>query len=310
MTAPYTIHPDFAKLPGFTLKFRQPLLGIINTIARIQCFFVKRSLNVALENHTLTRPDGSTLPVFTLTPPGVGDDAPALVYYHGGGFGITHAGLHITNCQRYAIESGCKILFTDYRLAPGKPFPYGFDDCYQTLEWALQNTSRLGIDPQRIAVGGDSAGGAFAAGVAQKARDEKLAAPCAQLLIYPVTDHTCSTESATAFVDVPVWNAVSNRHMWAMYLKNFPGDQPPAYAAAGHGSAANLPLSYVETAEFDPLRDEGQAYAKALKDNGVKVVEHYVAGGVHGYDAMVKSEVTQQGMQARIDFLKQAFSQA
>lgn len=306
----YAIHPDFAKLPGFTLTFRQPLLGIINTIARIQCFFVKRSLEVELKNHTLRRPDGSALRVFTLTPPGVGDDAPALIYYHGGGFGITYAGLHITNCQRYAIESGCKIIFPDYRLAPKKPFPHGFDDCYRTLEWALQEASTLGIDARRIAVGGDSAGGAFAAGVAQKARDKALAAPCAQLLIYPVTDHTCSSESATVFVDVPVWNAASNKHMWAMYLKNVSTTAVPPYAAVSHGSTAGLPLAYVETAEFDPLRDEGQAYLAALKESDVEVVEHFVEGGVHGYDAMVNSTVTERGMQARVHFLKEAFARA
>ncbi|MFK7975448.1 MAG: alpha/beta hydrolase [Halioglobus sp.] len=307
MTTKHAIHADFAKLPGFTLKFKQPLLGLINTMAGVQCFFTKRSLTVELENHRLTRADGSTLKLFTLSPPGVGDSAPALIYYHGGGFGITYAGLHVTNCQRYAIESGCKVIFVEYRLAPKRPFPYGFDDCYQTLEWTLANASKLGIDRSRIAVGGDSAGGALAAGVAQKARDENLTDLCGQLLIYPVTDNTCSTQSATQFVDVPVWNAVSNRYMWDMYLKDFSGEQAPAYAAPGHGNTDNLSLCYVETAEFDPLRDEGRAYTASLKASGVDVVEHFAAGAVHGYDAMEESEVTQQGMQARVDFLRQAF---
>lgn len=308
MTTEYAIHADFAKLPGFTLKFKQPLLALINTMAKAQRYFTKRSLSVQLENHSLTRSDGSKLRVFTLTPPGVGDAAPVLVYYHGGGFGITYAGLHVTNCQRYAIESGCKIVFVEYRLAPKCAFPDGFDDCYQTLEWTLANAKTLGIDPQRIAVGGDSAGGALAAGVAQKARDKNLTDLCGQLLIYPVTDHTCSTESATQFDDVPVWNAISNRYMWAMYLKNFSGGDAPDYAAPGHGDTANLSLCYVETAEFDPLRDEGLAYSSALKADGVEVVDHFAAGAVHGYDAMEDSEITRQGMQARVDFLRQAFS--
>lgn len=304
----YAIHQDFAKLPGFTLNFNRPLLWIINTLARIQCFFVKRALTATIENHTIARPDGTSLKVFTLTPPGVDQAAPALVYYHGGGFGITYAGLHVTNCERYAIESGCKIVFVDYHLAPQKPFPDGFDDCYLALEWTLREAAALGIDAHRVAVGGDSAGGAFAAGVAQKARDKQLGTLCGQLLIYPVTDHTCSTESATQFVDVPVWNALSNRHMWRMYLSRYGAGTAPAYAAPGHGSTEALPPSYVETAQFDPLRDEGQAYVQALRQSGVQVVEHFAEGAVHGYDAVEQSVVTQQGMQARIDFLRQIFS--
>jgi acetyl esterase/lipase len=144
--------------------------------------------------------------------------------------------------------------------------------------------------------------------VAQKSRDEKLIKLCAQLLIYPVLDNTCSTPSATEFVDVPVWNARSNRHMWDMYLSRYRETAIPAYAAPGHGQLHHLPMTYVETAEFDPLRDEGLSYIAALQQQGIEVFINETKQTVHGYDAMAKSEISKRSMLARIAFLNQAFA--
>ena len=205
MSKKYNIHPDFARFPKITLKFGALQLWLINRLLKLQCFFVKRSLKLAVEDHTIARADGSRLKVFSMTPIGLTTPAPALVYYHGGGFGLTFSTAHLQTCQRYANEAGCMVIFVEYRLMPRHPFPAGFDDSYATLEWLIQKADDLGIDTNRIAVGGDSAGGALAAGVAQKSRDEGLAPLCAQLLVYPVLDNTCSTPSATDFVDVPLW---------------------------------------------------------------------------------------------------------
>lgn len=308
MNMKYDIHPDFARFPVITLKFGALALWFINLLMKVQCFFVRRSLKLAVESHSIQRPDSSRLKIFTMTPPGLEKPAPALLYYHGGGFGITYTGLHLQNCERFALEAGCIVVFVDYRLAPKHPFPGGFDDCYTALEWVIREAGTLGIDPRRIAVGGDSAGGALAAGVAQKCRDENLVRLCGQLLIYPVLDNTCSTESATDFVDTPLWNAISNRHMWAMYLSQYPTGETPPYAAPGHGQLQNLPLSYVETAEFDPLRDEGLAHATALQQQGVEVVINETKQTVHGYDGMAKSGIAKRSMLDRIEFLKKSFA--
>jgi acetyl esterase/lipase len=281
----------------------------MNILTRLHCFFVKRSLKLAVDNHRISRADGSHLKVFTMTPPGLDGSAPALVYYHGGGFGLTYASLHLRNCERYANEAGCVVVFVDYRLAPKHPFPGGFDDCYTALEWTIQNAGSLGVDTRRIAVGGDSAGGALAAGVAQKARDEHLINLCAQFLVYPVLDNNCSTPSATEFVDTPLFNAISNRNMWQVYLAPYRDAEIPPYAAPGHGQLHDLPLTYVETAEFDPLRDEGLSHANSLKEQGVAVVLNATRGTVHGYDANAKSDIAQRSLLERIEFLTTAFNQ-
>lgn len=309
MTKKYDIHPDFSRLPVITIRFGPVLLWFLNTLSKLQCFFVKRKLDLTVRDVSLPRPDGSQLKLFTMTPRDLAAPAPALIYYHGGGFGITYSSLHLRNCERYAKEAGCIVVFVDYHLAPRHPFPDGFNDCYTALEWALRSAGELGIDVNRIAVGGDSAGGALAAGVAQKARDEALVTLCAQLLVYPVLDNTCSTPSATEFTDVPLWNAKSNRHMWSMYLSRYPGEVAPPYAAPGHGQLHNLPLSYVETAQFDPLRDEGLQHIHDLKAQGIEVVTNETQQTVHGYDANARSEIAIRSVQERIAFLQRAFSQ-
>ena len=307
MKKKYDIHPDFARFPVFTLKFRTPTLWLFNTLNSLLCFFVRRRLRLAVTDHLLPRPDGSVLKVMSMKPENIAKPAPALVYYHGGAFAIGYASLHLHNCERYANEAGCIVIFVDYRLAPRHPFPAGFDDCFQSLRWVIDNAGNLGIDPGRIAVGGDSAGGALAAGVAQRARDEGLVKLCAQMLVYPVLDNTCSTYSATMFLDVPLWNARSNRYMWDMYLRPFPGGKAPPYAAPGLGALRGLPLSYVETAEFDPLRDEGLLYIVKLRQAGVAVEANETKRTVHGYDANAGSDTARQSMLARINFLNEAF---
>ena len=303
----YDIHPDFARFPVFTLKFRTLTLWFINLLTKLQCALVRRRLRLAVTVHHLPRPDGTRLKVFRMKPEGAAEPAPALVYYHGGAFAITYASLHLKNCERYAREAGCIVIFVDYRLAPRFRFPAGFDDCYRSLRWVVDNAGNLGIDPERIAVGGDSAGGALAAGVAQRARDEGLVKLCGQMLVYPVLDNTCSTPSATDFVDVPLWNARSNRNMWDMYLRPFPAAKAPLYAAPGHGALRGLPLSYVETAEFDPLRDEGLRYIDKLRQAGVAVQVNETKRTVHGYDAIAGSDIARQSLLARINFLNEAF---
>jgi len=228
------------------------------------------------------------------------------LYYHGGAFAITHASMHIKMCERYAREAGCVVVFVDYRLAPQHPFPVGFNDCYAALQWTIGNAASLGVDTKRIAVMGDSAGGALAAGVAQKAFDNGITL-CAQVLVYPVLDSECKTVSATEFLDTPLWNSGGNRRMWAMYLKSS-GGKAPEYAAPGlRTKLAGLPRCYVDTAEFDPLRDEGIAYAQALTAQGVLVTLNQTRGTIHGYEMSPKNPQTLASMAGRIEFMRESF---
>lgn len=308
MPGKYDIHPDFARIPSITFRFSAPIMGLINASMKVQRKFAKRKFALDINRQAIASTDGSRFDVIVMTPHNLHKPAPALLYYHGGAFAMSYASLHLDSCERYANEAGCVVIFVDYRLGPKYPFPNGFDDCYAALAWAVREANTLGIDSNRIAVGGDSAGGALAAGVAQKARDEQLVELCAQLLIYPVLDNRCSTPSATEFVDVPLWNAISNRRMWAMYLSRYRQGELPPYAAPGLGELQHLPLTYVETAEFDPLRDEGRNYIGALRAQGVEVVANETRQTIHGYDGVASNPIAQESLQERIRFLQRAFA--
>ncbi len=261
-----------------------------------------------MERTSLTRVDGSRLNLLVFRPgAGGGGRRPALLYCHGGGFALTYGGIHLQNAAAYAQGSGCVVVFVDYRLGPKYPYPHGFNDCYRALEWAVERSGELGIDRQRIAVAGDSAGGALAAAVAQKVRDTGLVALCGQMLIYPVIDNESRTASAVEFPDSPMWTGVSNRRMWEMYLRDFPAEPPP-YAVPGKGKLCGLPASYIETAEYDPLRDEAIDFAAALGRQGNAPIVNATRGTVHGYDALPRTAIAQESMRQRIAFLKRIFT--
>jgi acetyl esterase/lipase len=231
------------------------------------------------------------------------------VYFHGGAFALTYGATHITMAQRYARDAGCCVIFVDYRLMPSHPFPAGLDDCYTALQWTLNQAQTLGIDSKRIAVGGDSAGGALSAAVCQMSQDRDTATICAQMLIYPALDKDCKTRSAREFTDTPIWTSASNRAMWQVYLRNCPPERIPPYASPAHRQdLSGLPPAYVETAEFDPLHDEGVDYARRLTAAGVEVQLNETQGTVHGFDAITSSVAGSKAVSSRIEFLRKHFA--
>jgi acetyl esterase/lipase len=307
MSGPYALAPEFASQPRVTIPANRLLLRGINWMLRLQRRSFAWSERVRVRTHSVPGEDGNVTRVFEIAPADLSGTAPALVDYHGGGFFLTYARLHLAAAERYAVESGCRVFFPDYRLSVRHPFPAGFDDCYATLSWLHANAAELEVDPQCVAVIGDSAGGALAAGVAQKAADRGENPLCAQILIYPVTDHETKSESATKFTDTPFWKTASNRNMWKVYLRNAEYGRSggsaavPSYAAPLHREHfTGLPPAWVEVAEFDPLLDEGRQYAEALAAAGVPVEIREVKGAIHGYDLVEDSPTAEAIFEQRI----------
>jgi acetyl esterase/lipase len=242
---------------------------------------------VTVENSEVPGPaDAPVVPIRIYTPKASGTPLPALVYFHGGAFVIGDMYLEEYRCLRLAADGGCVVVSVDYRLAPENPFPAGVEDCYCALTWVGAHAKDLGVDVDRTAVGGASAGGALAAAVAQMARDRNGVPLAMQLLIYPVIDDRMETASMKAFSATPVWNSGSNARMWDHYL-GAKRDYVSNYAAPGRSTdLSDLPPAYVMTAEFDPLRDEGIAYAQRLMQAGVPAELHCFAGACHGFDLL------------------------
>ena len=311
MTDNLDIHPDFRAIKARQLTLKRTPLAILNGILSLVNRIKSRKFGSIIAREAIAAPDGHRVPLLRIRPEGVPSPAPALVYYHGGAFIMKHAPQHIANAVRYAREANCCVIFVDYRLAPKWPFPAGFDDCFAALRWTFDNAATLGIDAQRIAVGGDSAGGTFAAAAAQRAVQEERIRLCGQLLIYPLTDGDDSWPSAAAFASVPPFKSMSRAPLWEAYVGHAFVAGMPRYAAPLHGESSGVAPAYVETAEFDPLHDEGIAYADALRARGVDVTSRDVAGAVHGFDLLAPgSAISQSAVDARTGFLREVFRTA
>jgi len=260
--------------------------------------------DVARRSIQILSEDGVPLRLTVYQPQAIDQAAPCLVYFHGGGFCVRDAGYIHRFAAQYAQEAQCKVVFVHYRTADEAPFPVPFQDCYAALRWVWEHSDELGINRERIAVGGDSAGGALAAACALRARNEGKMRVCFQLLVYPVTDSRMETDSMKKFTDSPMWNAYLNHRMWELYLRD--GDHGmPQYAAPMLASSfVGLPPAYVEVAEFDCLHDEGIAYAQALSAEGVPVQLEDMKGTFHGFDSFWKADISRTAVKKRIEALR------
>lgn len=208
---------------------------------------------------------------------------PVLVWYHGGGWVIGDLDSADPTCRAMANRSGCVVVSVGYRLAPEAKFPAAVEDAYAVLEWVTREASSLGVDPERVAVGGDSAGGNLAAVVAQLARASDGPSIAYQALVYPVTNHSFDTPSHRTNADGYVLTRSAMEWFWNHYLRSPLDGHNPVASPLRAADMSGLPPAVVITAEFDPLRDEGEAYAARLRDAGVPVDLHRYDGQIHGF---------------------------
>lgn len=208
---------------------------------------------------------------------------PVLVYYHGGGWVLGDLGTHDGITTAIAKAAGCIVVSVAYRLAPEHKFPAAVDDAYAAARWVVDNAESFGGDPQRVAVGGDSAGGNLAAVVALMARDRGVFQPVFQVLIYPVTDFNFNTPSYLQNAEGYLLTREDMRWFWGHYLAHAEDGDHPYASPLRAADLGRLPPALVITAEFDPLRDEGEAYAARLRQAGVPVTSHRYDGMIHGF---------------------------
>lgn len=210
------------------------------------------------------------------------DSEALLVWFHGGGWVVGDLDTYDAVCRVLAEKAGVRVLSVDYRLAPEHPFPAAYDDCVNAYRWVVANAAELGADPARLAVGGDSAGGNLAAGVALTAAEEGL--PLAfQLLVYPATDGAASSRSRTLFREgFFLTHALMDRAV-ASYTPTPEQQFHPRFHLLAADVPAGVAPAYLCTAGFDPLRDEGETYADKLADAGVEVELERFSGQIHGF---------------------------
>lgn len=243
---------------------------------------------VADVSDSAIRGPGGDIPVRIYTPIGAGSDPlPCLIYYHGGGWVLGDIQGVDTACRALANRAGCKVVSVEYRLAPEHKFPAPLKDSYAALEWVAANAASIGVDADRLAVGGDSAGGNLAAAVAIQARDQGGPGLRLQLLVYPVTNHAFGTGSYTDNGDGYLLTRDMMEWFWDHYLTTAEDGKDPLASPLQAGDLSGLPRAFVLTAEFDPLRDEGEAYAARLREAGVQVSHKRFDGQIHAFFQML-----------------------
>ena len=247
-----------------------------------------------VEDRSIPGPDGD-VPVRIYTPEGSGS-FPILVWYHGGGWVIGDLESADGPSRHLCVGADCVVVSVDYRLAPETKFPGPAEDCYAATQWAVDNAAAINGDPARVAVGGDSAGANLAAAVLLMARDRNGPAISFQLLVYPVTERNFSTASYHDNATGYSLTQAGMRWFWDQYLADDADAANPYAAPAQAANLSGLPPALVITAEFDPLRDEGEAYAKLLRNAGVPTQATRYDGMIHGFFAM--PAVLDQGRRA------------
>jgi acetyl esterase len=277
-----SVHPQVAALLERVARSPLPLYHTVPPFVARRIYRDTRSVLAPKPPHVndvrlLVTPDKIALRVYRA----IADEIlPALVFFHGGGWTIGDLDTHDVVCRQLALGARCAVFSVDYRLAPEAPFPAAVEDCISATRFVLQNSSTLKIDAARVAVGGDSAGGNLAAVVALAMRGEGIAF---QLLIYPATDQRCEFPSHRRNGTGYLLTSEGIEYFRGCYLpnrKDWTDWRASPLLASDH---SNLPPAFVLTAGYDPLVDEGRAYADALAKAGVEVAYREYADMVHGF---------------------------
>ncbi len=288
----YKLDKEFRKLCLIKTPMCRLLFPFASFVLGLCSFRKKRGIRI--EKHRI---DG-TLRVTLLSPVCEGNNLPVVLYLHGGAYVYKAAVHHYRLMEEYCVRASSRILFVDYSLSPGRKYPTAVDEAVRAYKWAVEE---LGVD--RIAVMGDSAGGEIAISGVMRLLDEDLPRPSFLSLVYPVVA-PLDTPSKSKFLDTPLWNARLNSRMWKYYL----GDV--SYSSVfDYPYLSEFPPTYIETAAFDCLHDEGEMLVSVLREKGVSVVHNDVDGAPHGFDMVRGAEVTKRMLDNRIMYITEHFEE-
>ncbi len=301
--------PWLDMLPGVTLRNYDALLEARSRQSQLSDLLpaYEPANPVDVRDTTVPGPsDAPDVPVRIYTPAGLTEPVPGLVYIHGGGFVLGDLDMFHAHVLRLADQLGIVIVSVDYRLAPEHPFPAPVEDCYAALQWTAAKAGELGIDPKRLGIGGESAGGGLTAGTVLLARDRGGPELCFQYLGIPELDDRLDTDSMRDYVDTPLWNRPNAIYSWTSYLGAEPGgDDVSPYAAPSRASdLSGLPPAFVTTCQYDPLRDEGIEYARRLAHAGVLTDLRLYPGTFHGSSFVESAAITRRMASDELEALR------
>ncbi|MBQ6602235.1 MAG: alpha/beta hydrolase [Eubacterium sp.] len=301
MAVKYNIHPDFKLLAAIHPPLNRKSIQRIQKMMGLLYYQQKSDRTVEVQRIRIRTGEDSFVKALLYTPKNRKVQG-NLLYCHGGGYAFPAAPYQYKLARLYAERAGCRVLFPDYRLAPGHPFPAAPEDCFAAYRWLL----RFAKD-NPTAVCGDSAGGTLAMAVCLMAIDNEIRVPCAQLLTYPSVGNCGETESIRLYTDTPMCNSRDMDIYGEWYVQDETAGKLAYRSPVEADSYEGIPMTYIETAQFDCLRDGALIYADRLKECGIPVELYKTKGTVHGYDMMLKSRIVKALIEKRVAFLKKAF---
>ncbi len=304
MQVKYDIHPDFKMLRYLQMPKNRLFMGMANLFMKLLYKCRKLPDGVKMHRLKLAMRDGYILDVDVFSNQNVKTATPCLIYFPGGGFIMRATHIHKHNLATMVKKLKITGVMVHYRLAPKHPFPLAFYDCIDSFNYITDNCSALNIDSDRIGFGGDSAGGNLACGVALFNKDE-IHKPLKMLfLVYPALDKGEQSESRKTYNHTPMLNSkIFDLVNKTYYRKGIFGLDKYTFPIT-HPDVSGLGNVYIETAEYDPLHDDGIKFHKLLVKNNVNSELNETSGTVHGYDVVLKSKIVQDNMSKRIDFIE------
>lgn len=300
------LDPELRRLAR-SIAYNKAVIKCANIFQAISFRFTGVPKEVINKNITLEGHKGLNFKVEIFEPADVKEKLPCLIYVHGGAFSYKASAHHKKLACIYAVKVRCKVYFPDYHLMPKYPYPAAYEDVLALYQYIMENAEGLGIDSERIGVAGDSAGASLAALLCHHYEHENLKRPCLQMLIYPATDVTMQTDSMKKYVDTPLWNAKNNKRMWLYYCKNMEVEDTYDVSPMHNSLPQNIPDTYIETAEYDCLHDEGILYGDRIRKAGADVAINETKGTIHGYDSALHTKIARSNVEKRILFLKKGF---
>ena len=298
----YPLDDELKSLERHKIPAKLRLIPMMNAISsRFKC---ESDDHVSVSEYEIAGYEGAAISTLIMEPRDAEPNLPCLVYFHGGGFMLKSTAVNQQTVKEYVAKTPCKVVYVDYRLAPDNPFPIPVEDCFATYKWVLKNVEMLKVNPDKIMVGGDSAGGNLAIGVTLMARDRGISLPSKVMLIYPATDRRMLTDSMKKYTDTPVWDARLSKMMWDAYLGERQSEHIEYASPIEAPNLDSFPATYMEVAEFDCLHDEGVAFFERLKEAGIDVELHEVKGACHGFENVFDSRITRQCMARRVEWLR------
>ncbi|ELY93294.1 alpha/beta hydrolase fold-3 protein domain-containing protein [Natrialba hulunbeirensis JCM 10989] len=287
-------HPDAQAVLDLYDSFDAPSFDEVSVETARQLMAELRDVEPTIElesvsDRDIDGPNGEVpIRIYEPRPADERDEQPLILYFHGGGWVIGSIDTHDGTCRKLASESGYPVVSVDYRLAPEHPFPAGLQDCYAALEWAADAARRLDADPERLVLAGDSAGGNLAAATALCSRDQDGPSVAYQLLLYPVTGPVEGTDAYEENAEGYFLTTDDMDWFEGHYFER-PIDRGNIYAMPRLANdLSGLPPATVVTAGFDPLRDDGAAYADRLADAGVETTHYNYDDLIHGFFSMIQ----------------------